>query len=413
MPSPSGDFFGRQMTVTILFDLDDTLLQNSMECFLPAYFQLLGKHLNQYYPAEKLPQLILHATNKMISNINPSYTLEDRFNQEFYKHIYKNDDKLQESILDFYDNIFPQLETKTRKIEGVRELIQKLHHDGYAIGITTNPLFPKQAILHRLAWAGIPNHDFHYQIITSYEDFHFAKPHPEYIAETLTQMGWPDGPVMLVGNDWTADILPAEELGIPTFYLGSQTESTKVQQNPLSKTGNHDEIYSWIKDTLQQITTFECIHTPSAYLAILRSTPAGLETILKNISLEESKAKPIKDEWSIVEIISHLYDVDKEVNIPRLKKLKSSQEPFFTAINTDDWAVIKNYQENQFPKIFNLFIQTRLELIDEILSLSEEDWAKTISHTVFGPTTVLEIIKFIAQHDRIHIQQIHKTLTVI
>jgi FMN phosphatase YigB (HAD superfamily) len=411
MPSPPGNFFGRQMTATILFDLDDTLLENSMECFLPAYFQLLGKHLNPFYPAEKLPQLIFQATEKMISNLNPSNTLEERFNQEFFKHIHQ-DDNLEESVLNFYQNIFPQLETKTKRIEGIRELIQKLSKEGFSIGITTNPLFPKQAILHRLAWAGIPDNEFHYQIITAYENFHFAKPHPEYIAETLAQMGWPDGAVMTVGNDWDADILPAEELGIPTFYLGSPPENTTIHRHPLSKSGNHSDIYSWIKNTLQKISTFECIHTPSAYLAILRSTPAGLETVLKNITIEDSKARPIKDEWSIVEIISHLYDVDKEVNIPRLKKLKSNQEPFFTAINTDDWAETKNYRKNHFPKILNLFIQTRIELIEEILSLNVEDWRKTISHTVFGPTTVLEIIKFMAQHDRIHIQQIHKTLSV-
>ncbi len=33
------------MIRTILLDLDDTLLANSMDTFLPAYFQALGSHL--------------------------------------------------------------------------------------------------------------------------------------------------------------------------------------------------------------------------------------------------------------------------------------------------------------------------------------------------------------------------------
>lgn len=401
------------MTSTILFDLDDTLLENSMDRFLPAYFKLLGFHLKQYYPAEKLPQLILQATDKMISNLNPSYTLEERFNQDFYQYINFSEEILNDSIVDFYQNIFPRLESQTKKIEGVPELIKKLSQEGLSIAITTNPLFPKQAILHRLTWAGIPAQEFDYKTVTAFEEFHFAKPHPEYIAETLSQMGWPDGAVMCVGNDWEADILPAEELGIPTFFLGDLPQNKSVYQHPLSASGNHSEIYPWIKTIQQNIKTFECTHSPTAYIAILRSTAASLDTILRNISLKESKARPIKDEWSVVEIISHLFDVDKEVNIPRIKELKSNQDPFFTAINTDDWAKIKNYQDNQLAEMVSYFIQTRINLIDEILSLNNNDWKKTISHTVFGPTSVLEIIKFMAQHDRIHVQQIHKTLSLL
>ncbi len=317
------------MTSTILFDLDDTLIENPMDQFLPAYFKLLGTHLNKYYPAEKLPQLILQATEKMISNLNPSYTLEERFNQDFYNHINSSEEILSDSIVDFYKNIFPKLEPQTKKIEGIPELIQQLSQEGHTIAITTNPLFPKQAIIHRLAWAGIPDDDFHYQTITAFEEFHFAKPHPEYIAETLAQIGWPDGPVMLVGNDWEADILPAEELGIPTFFIGHPPKNAKTYLHPLSDSGNHSDIYSWIQTIQQSIKTFECIHTATAYIAILRSTPAALGTILKNISIEESKIRPIKNEWSLVEIISHLYDVDKEVNIPRIKRIKIQPGSFF------------------------------------------------------------------------------------
>ncbi len=398
------------MTPTILFDLDDTLLENPMEQFLPAYMHLLGKHLSPYYPADKLPGLIFQATEKMISNLNPACTLENCFNQEFFKHVKHPPEDLSAPIIDFYQHVFPHLESTTKPIAGIQNLIQKLQQAGFSIAITTNPLFPKQAILHRLTWAGIPHDQFTYQIITAFEEFHFAKPHPEYIAETLAQIGWPDGAVMMIGNDWEADILPAEELGIPTYYLGDPSQNPAAQRHPFSASGEHSGLYPWIKQITETVQTFECIHTPQAYLAILRSTPAALDTILSNVSTAASKARPSAGEWSLVEILSHLYDVDKEVNIPRIKELKANPEPFFTAINTDDWADLKNYQANHLSTILPLFIQTRIALIDEILSLDAADWQKTISHTIFGPTSVLEIIKFMAQHDRIHIQQIHKTL---
>jgi len=42
------------MIQTILFDLDETLLGNHMDTFLPSYFALLGKHAARYIPVSAL-----------------------------------------------------------------------------------------------------------------------------------------------------------------------------------------------------------------------------------------------------------------------------------------------------------------------------------------------------------------------
>ena len=38
------------MPFTLLFDLDDTLLDTNMDAFIPAYFQALGKHIENRVP---------------------------------------------------------------------------------------------------------------------------------------------------------------------------------------------------------------------------------------------------------------------------------------------------------------------------------------------------------------------------
>ena len=56
-------------------------------------------------------------------------------------------------------------------------------------------------------------------------------------------------------------------------------------------------------------------------LAVLLSTPAALDTYVKNVPLERWNIRPSADEWSITEILCHLRDVDGEVNYPRVKKV--------------------------------------------------------------------------------------------
>jgi hypothetical protein len=41
---------------------------------------------------------------------------------------------------------------------------------------------------------------------------------------------------------------------------------------------------------------------------------------------------------------------------------------------------------------------------------SQEMWFRSARHAIFGPTNFQEVVGFIADHDRLHIQQAWKTL---
>jgi hypothetical protein len=37
--------------------------------------------------------------------------------------------------------------------------------------------------------------------------------------------------------------------------------------------------------------------------------------------------------------------------------------------------------------------------------ITPKDWERKARHAIFGPTNFLEVVGFIAEHDRLHIQQ--------
>ena len=53
---------------------------------------------------------------------------------------------------------------------------------------------------------------------------HFCKPNPGFFEEIVSQLGVKAQDCLMVGDDVELDILPARELGIKTFYLGSNCE---------------------------------------------------------------------------------------------------------------------------------------------------------------------------------------------
>ena len=91
------------------------------------------------------------------------------------------------------------------------------------LAIATNPLFPLTAIEQRLDWAGLSPEEYPFSIVPSYENAHFAKPNPAFLAELLARLGWPEGPVVMVGDDPDNDVRCGLELGLARFLVEGST----------------------------------------------------------------------------------------------------------------------------------------------------------------------------------------------
>jgi len=95
-------------------------------------------------------------------------------------------------------------------------MIENLKNKGYTIVVATNPLFPMEAILHRIKWAGLNPEDF--KLITSYENMHFCKPQLKYYKEILNMIGKSPEEAMMVGNDLEEDMVSGQ-LGMKTYLI--------------------------------------------------------------------------------------------------------------------------------------------------------------------------------------------------
>ena len=138
------------MITHLLVDLDDTLLQNSMEIFAPPYYKALSTHLAAFVAPEVMLPKLLEGTNAMLKNTDPAVTLEHAFDRVFYPGIGVSKDKLHPSLVQFYDTIFPDLKKYTQQIPAAIEMVNHALEIGLKIVVATNPLFPLKAIEQRL-----------------------------------------------------------------------------------------------------------------------------------------------------------------------------------------------------------------------------------------------------------------------
>jgi len=391
------------MTLTLLLDLDDTLLNTNIDSFIPAYFQALSRELAPHVAPELMLRALMSGTKQMMASDDFSQTLEEVFNAKFYPQIDARREEVTEAIESFYDNIFPTLSGVTTPKPEAKPFIDWAFAQGFHIAIATDPLFPRKATHHRLRWAGFEPEQF--EIISSFEHFHFTKTHPAYYAEILGRMGWHDGPVLMVGNDLDRDILPAKKLGLGTYHVGD--EPTPPSGFESLGWGKLSDLRPWLEST-DLSTLSPSFKSVDSVLGVLSATPAVFNGFSREFDHSAWSRKPATDEWCLKELVSHLRDTEREVHQMQIDLFREGGEPFIPRPDTSVWANQREYMHEDCVTALKEFNQARRDTLNKLKEIS--DWSRKARHAIFGPTNFLEVVGFIAEHDRLHIHQAWHTL---
>jgi HAD superfamily hydrolase (TIGR01549 family) len=392
------------MIRAVLIDLDDTLLVNKMDIFLPAYFQKLGEYLADRIDPDQMLTELLNGTQQMLTNLDPTCTLERAFADHFYPVLGFDEQPLRDHIEVFYREIFPTLKTLTAERPEAKTFVNHLSEEGVDLVVATNPLFPRLAVEERLRWAGFTS-EFPFDLIAAYEQFHFTKPHLEYYTEILGRLGLGPQDAVMLGDDPANDLAPAQSLGMGSFHL-SQAPSEAHDG------GDFEAASLWIEEDRSH-SYRENAKSPAAILARARGHLAAMLTLLGELPEEHWSVTPIQGEWSLGEILCHLRDVEREVHLYRLNRMLMEEDAHLAGADTDAWAVERQYDCQPGQEAFSNFIQSRLELIERLTGLAHEDWERRALHTLLGPMRLNEVMAIANDHDTIHMAQLRETIAAL
>lgn len=383
--------------------MDDTLLRNDMDVFVTQYLGAFSKHLAGKVDPQRFVDAMLMGTRAMEQNRRPECTLQEAFEAAFFSILRVDPGEFYQLADAFYAEVFPSLQRYTTPVPQAVRVLETLRDRGHRLAVATNPLFPLTAIAQRLAWGGVPLELFPYEAIGAFDQYHFAKPDPAYFAEMLAHMGWPDGPVVLVGDDPVRDVAAGAALGLPVYWIPRNGQPLPAGVTPAAS-GEIDGLLPWL-DAADPESLTPDFSRPSALTAILRSTPAALDGMCRPLPGGQWRLPPAPGEWSLNEVICHLRDVEAEVNLPRLEKLLESGNPFLPGQDTDRWAEERNYAQQDGRRALVEFIRLRTTLTEKLEALDEQAWQLPARHAIFGPTRLLELVGIMAAHDRLHVRQ--------
>jgi FMN phosphatase YigB (HAD superfamily) len=234
------------LTTTVLLDLDDTLLGNNMDRFLPPYFAALERRLRPFAAGKEIQKVTMTAIGVMLANQDPTVTNMEAFMAEFTAQLGQPADALWPVLDAFYEEDYPTLKQYTTYRPEAPRLVDCLLAKGYKVVIATNPFFPAVAINQRLDWAGIGQ--LPYAWITTMENSSFSKPDPRYYQHILHSVGGTPDAAWMIGNDLDRDIIPTHALGLKTWWIINQTDLPDPLPEPTwDKQGSLADVLAWVE----------------------------------------------------------------------------------------------------------------------------------------------------------------------
>jgi HAD superfamily hydrolase (TIGR01549 family) len=376
------------MIKAVLLDLDDTLIRNPNQGFVPSYLHLLDHYFEDQFSITISQTLIEcvralgHDRDMRKRNIS---VMLDLLSQSAGL----DDVQLDAAFHDFYLHHYPELRACTQPVECAAALVNALLERDYQLVIATNPIYPTEAIHQRLEWAGIPaeNRD-RFSLITTADNMHFAKPQPAYYAEIIARVGVEPDEALMVGDSDVNDIQAAAWVGLRTIKV------------------NHETLADFYEAIDQLETIAPPMPTPLMIDPQLRGNMGALFGLLDTLKPHYWNQHPIPGEWSPLEILCHLVEREKDVHLARLKRIAHENNPFIV----DPGPGQPLHCADDGTDAALEFHALRLHTLNFLQQLPESSWNRPARHSIFGPTTLFEMALFTAQHDRLHLRQLCRTI---
>lgn len=380
------------MIKAVMFDLDNTLLRNPTPEFVAAYVEGVSRFFTArggIEPREALRQSV----QTMMNGPRRIWQSNLELYWELLHPIWSGTpEELSHAFDTFYSDDYAMLKSNTSPAAMAGEVIDRARGAGYKIIIATNPVYPAEAIRHRLAWAELPSDLGYYDFVTTADNMHFAKPDPAYYAEILARTGLEPDEAVMIGDEPRYDVAASKTIGMHAYNLTWETLGAVLDLLPALPMLHPNPI------------------TPEAIIPQWRGNLGALFGTISDMPVHFWDQHPFENEWSPLEIVCHLRDHEPAVQRARLIRIFNEDNPFIAQSPQPAAPGKMDDCSSDGLAIAHCFLEERLKTIEFVERLTPDEWQRPARHSVFGPTTLLEMAYFTAQHDRLHLRQLCQTI---
>ncbi len=142
-------------------------------------------------------------------------------------------------------------------------------------------------------------------------------------------------------------------------------------------------------------------------LTRLSASAEAIAALARNISDAQARCKPTPEEWSILEVICHLYDEEREDFRTRVDLSLHKPDADWPPINPVGWVTERGYNRREPAASLEAFLGERRKSLEWLRSLQNPNWETT--HT--NPRGLMragDVLAAWVAHDHLHIRQLNE-----
>ncbi len=129
-----------------------------------------------------------------------------------------------------------------------------------------------------------------------------------------------------------------------------------------------------------------------------------IATVTTGAAGSELDFHPGEGKWSVRQIACHLADIEVLTAV-RFRQVIAEDNPTMPAIEQDAWADKLDYSTRKISHALETLRRMRSENYDLLKSLPEETFARTGTHSKRGVISLLDMVRFFAEHVENHARQ--------
>ncbi len=141
-------------------------------------------------------------------------------------------------------------------------------------------------------------------------------------------------------------------------------------------------------------------------LDVIAGTPARIRELIQGRSADELTRRPSSNEWSVAEILGHLFDGEIVLSF-RWRMILTADRPAYPGYDEKAFAALPKPPIEQLWAALEALRAYNLWMLR---SIPRSDWGRVGLHSEVGPETLEATILAYAGHDLAHLNQLERVL---
>lgn len=129
------------------------------------------------------------------------------------------------------------------------------------------------------------------------------------------------------------------------------------------------------------------------------------ESLVGGLNVEQARWKPSSDKWSMLEVVNHLYDEEREDFRQRLELVLADPKQPWPPIDPRTWVATRGYNQRELDTSVSNFLAERDKSLAWLRQLSQPNWQNS-NEGPNGTLTAGDLLASWLAHDFLHIRQL-------